>query len=112
MNARDNAVVAADVAENITAEEFRQRVAAVRTAIAGSDLSGLLAFGDCWRGANVGYFTEFRPLDGVSDIANALFVLGPDGSRRYLRTLPGVEVFFFVPDGPARWAVQRRRGGN
>ena len=79
MNARDNSVVAADVAENITAEEFRQRVAAVRTAIAGSDLSGLLAFGDCWRGANVGYFTEFRPLDGVSDIANALFVLGREG---------------------------------
>ena len=37
-----------------------------------------MAFGDCWRGANITYFTEFRPLDGVSDIANAVLLLGVD----------------------------------
>src|SRR3984957_2534424 len=39
---------------------------------------GWLPLANCWRGANVSYFTEFRPLDGVSDIANAVFFLGVD----------------------------------
>ncbi|KAF2488657.1 peptidase M24 [Lophium mytilinum] len=64
--------------ESIQPEEFQQRIATVRKALQPSGLIGLIAFGDCWRGANVCYFTEFRPLDGVSDIANALFFLGVD----------------------------------
>ena len=63
----------------ISADEFRQRVVTVRSALAKAGLAGLVGFGDCWRGANVTYFTEFRPLDGVSDIANAVFLLGADG---------------------------------
>lgn len=64
--------------EGITGDEFRDRIATVRAALETSGLAGLIAFGDCWRGANVTYFTEFRPLDGVSDIANAVFLLGVD----------------------------------
>lgn len=66
-------------AEDITADEFQARIANVRAAVERAGLAGLLAFGDCWRGANVCYFTAFRPLDGVSDIANAVFMLGLDG---------------------------------
>jgi Xaa-Pro aminopeptidase len=65
-------------AEDISADEFRARVATVRAAVDRAGLAGLVAFGDCWRNANVGYFTEFRPLDGVSDIANALLLLAVD----------------------------------
>jgi Xaa-Pro aminopeptidase len=65
--------------EPIGAAEYRARLARTRAGLAAADLAGLIAFGDCWRGANVGYFTEFRPLDGVSDIANALVVLPVDG---------------------------------
>ena len=61
--------------EGISAEEFRSRIEHVSAAIA---KAGLAAFGDCWRGANVTYFTEFRPLDGVSDIANAVVLLGAE----------------------------------
>ena len=64
--------------EGITGDEFRDRIATVRTALETSRFAGLIAFGDCWRGANVTYFTEFRPLDGVSDIANAVFLLSVD----------------------------------
>lgn len=64
--------------ERITPEEFLDRVAIVRVALGKANLAGLLAFGDCWRGANITYFTEFRPLDGVSDIANAVLLLGVD----------------------------------
>lgn len=64
--------------EGISAEEFRQRVVTVRNAVDKAGLVGLVAFGDCWRGANITYFTEFRPLDGVSDIANAVLLLGVD----------------------------------
>lgn len=64
--------------DGISPEEFLGRIATVRSALAKSNLVGLLAFGDCWRGANITYFTEFRPLDGVSDIANAVLLLGVD----------------------------------
>ncbi len=73
-----SAFVAPNDLEAIPATEFRQRIAATRDALIRAGLSGLAAFGDCWRGANVTYFTEFRPLDGVSDIANAVFFLGVD----------------------------------
>jgi Xaa-Pro aminopeptidase len=62
----------------ITREEYVARIDTVRGAVARAGLAGLIAFGDCWRAANVAYFTEFRPLDGVSDIANAVFLLGVD----------------------------------
>ena len=70
--------MASNPADDITADEFRARVASVRAAVAKAGLVGLVAFGDCWRGANICYFTEFRPLDGVSDIANAVLLLGID----------------------------------
>lgn len=58
--------------QRITSEEYRARILKVRGAVESAGLDGLIAFGDCWRSANVSYFTEFRPLDGVSDIANAV----------------------------------------
>lgn len=64
--------------DDITPEEFLSRVATVRNALGKAGLAGLVAFGDCWRGANITYFTEFRPLDGVTDIANAVFLLPAD----------------------------------
>ncbi len=64
--------------ENIPSSEFQERIEKVRNGVKAAGLAGLISFGDCWRGANVCYFTEFRPLDGVSDIANAIFFLGAD----------------------------------
>lgn len=64
--------------EGILPEEFRGRIVKVQAALAQAGLAGLVAFGDCWRAANITYFTEFRPLDGISDIANAVLLLGRD----------------------------------
>lgn len=64
-------------APRISADEYKSRIPKVRAALEGAGLAGLIAFGDCWRSANVSYFTEFRPLDGVSDIANAVIWLSP-----------------------------------
>jgi hypothetical protein len=66
--------------ESIPFSEFEQCITTVRKALQPASLIGLVAFGDCWRGANVCYFTDFRPLDGVSDIANAIFFLGIDSA--------------------------------
>ncbi len=63
----------------ITLDEYRDRIARVSATLPGAELDALCAFGDCWRSANVSYFTEFRPLDGVSDIANALVWLPAGG---------------------------------
>lgn len=64
--------------EQISLAEYRVRIDKIREALRKVGMAGLVAFGDCWRSANVSYFTEFRPLDGVSDIANAVFLLGTD----------------------------------
>jgi Xaa-Pro aminopeptidase len=64
--------------DGISPSEFRERMSNVRNALPRHGLVGLVAFGDCWRGANITYFTEFRPLDGVSDIANAILLVGID----------------------------------
>jgi Xaa-Pro aminopeptidase len=67
-----------DVVEAIQRDEYLARIGTVRSAVERAGLAGLVAFGDCWRSSNISYFTEFRPLDGVSDIANAVFLLGID----------------------------------
>jgi Xaa-Pro aminopeptidase len=64
--------------ESIPPSEYQERIRNVRNGLQSAGLVGLISFGDCWRGANICYFTEFRPLDGVSDIANAIFFLGVD----------------------------------
>jgi len=59
-----------------------------------------------------------RPLQGVLSVAviartgtegdaldDALFVLGPIRSRKYLKRLDDVEMFFFLPDGQKGWTM-------
>jgi thiamine biosynthesis lipoprotein len=59
-----------------------------------------------------------RPVQGLLTVAvlagtgtagdaldDALFVMGPERSRAYLRTLPGVEAFFFLPDSARGWKM-------
>ena len=66
-----------------------------------------------------------RPARGVLSVAvlagsgmagdaldDALFVLGPEGSRGYLSRLAGVEAVFFLPARERAWTLVRRRGGH
>jgi thiamine biosynthesis lipoprotein len=66
-----------------------------------------------------------RPVQGVLSVAvladsgtagdaldDALFVLGPEGSRSYLYRLPGTEALFFLPTATRDWTLVRRRGGT
>jgi FAD:protein FMN transferase len=66
-----------------------------------------------------------RPVQGVLTVAvvassgtagdaldDALFVLGPEGSRAYLKRLSGVEAFFFLPDSTVGWRMVRREGNK
>jgi len=63
-----------------------------------------------------------RPVQGVLSAAvlassgtagdaldDAFFVLGPEGSRAYLRQLRGTEVFFFLPAASGRWTLVHQR---
>ena len=38
---------------------------------------------------------------------DALFVMGPERSRAYLKTLPGTEALFFLPDTRRGWTIVR-----
>lgn len=108
--------------DRIAPGEYRARIATVRTALERAGLSGLIAFGDCWRSANVSYFTEFRPLDGVSDIANAVVWLATDGEPLlfvseqcvdYARSSTLFEVASLRELGSrTRASSAARRGGN
>ena len=66
-----------------------------------------------------------RPVQGILSVAvlassgtagdaldDALFVLGPVHSRKYLKKLPGAEVMFFVPDASGAWTMIRHLGGQ
>ena len=41
---------------------------------------------------------------------DAFFVMGPDRSRTYLRSLAGTEAFFFLPDAARAWKMTRLTG--
>jgi Xaa-Pro aminopeptidase len=60
-------------------DEIERRLRAVQRRAVAAGFGGLLAYADCWRTANVRYFTDFRPLDGVLDIALALLLLPTTG---------------------------------
>jgi Xaa-Pro aminopeptidase len=105
----------------ISTAEYGERLDRTRAAVAAADLVGLVAFGDCWRGANVAYFTEFRPLDGVSDIANALVVLPVNGEatlvvseqcRGYAASVTGFPVRPFRDLDPVLAPLARDPGGR
>ena len=66
-----------------------------------------------------------RPVQGVLTVAvltdsattgdaldDAFFVLGAEGSRAYLRRLPGTEAMFFLPAAPKEWTLVRHQGGS
>ena len=66
-----------------------------------------------------------RPVQGVLTVAvltdratagdaldDAFFVLGPEGSRAYLRRLPRTEAMFFLPAAPKEWTLVRHQGGS
>jgi thiamine biosynthesis lipoprotein ApbE len=62
-----------------------------------------------------------RPAQGMLSVAvlassgtagdaldDAFFVLGPEGSRPYLRQLGDTEVFFFLPEASRGWTMIHR----
>ncbi|NJC21647.1 Xaa-Pro aminopeptidase [Arthrobacter pigmenti] len=55
--------------------EHRRRIGAVQEAMKREGFKLLIAYADCWRTANVRYFTDFRPVDGVHTIAQAVIAL-------------------------------------
>lgn len=65
--------------ERLPDGEIDHRIRAVQQRAADAGLSAVLGYADCWRTANVRYFTDFRPVDGVHDIALALLLLPTTG---------------------------------
>jgi FAD:protein FMN transferase len=66
-----------------------------------------------------------QPVQGILSVAvmtgtgtdgdaldDALFVLGPEESRAYLRHYPDADAFFFLPDGHGGWTVVREKGSQ
>jgi Xaa-Pro aminopeptidase len=102
-----------DRPDTIPLSEIEGRLAAVKTRTSAAGLAGVLGYADCWRTSNVRYFTDFRPLDGVHDIALGLIYLPVDGAPilfvgegclEYAESVTHFEVETFA-------ALERRLGG-
>jgi Xaa-Pro dipeptidase len=96
---------AAPTPKALPAQEIERRLRAVRRRAAEGGFGAVLAYADCWRTANVRYFTDFRPLDGVLDIALALLLLPTagepvllvgDGCLEYARSVSHFRVESFA----------------
>lgn len=74
--------------------EFEDRMRRIRSSLEKTTLGGLLAYADCWRASNVGFFTSFRPLDGVGDYPMAVVLLPRHGDPE-----------LFVAEGAKGWAT-------
>jgi Xaa-Pro aminopeptidase len=108
-----------DFSTDLPASEVQERIARTRRAVADRAMGGLLAYADALRTANVGYFTDFRPLDGISDIAMSVMLLPLDDDptlfvgNSCLAWAEGVTNFRVkalseLPDAVARWAANDR----
>jgi Xaa-Pro aminopeptidase len=60
--------------------EIESRLAATQAALVAEGADLLIGYADCWRTANVRYFTDFRPVDGVHAIAQALIMIPASGN--------------------------------
>ncbi|MCU1637887.1 MAG: peptidase [Microbacteriaceae bacterium] len=94
--------------------EIASRIRATQQAMNREGLGVLICFADCWRTANVRYFTDFRPVDGVHGIAQAVVVVpaqgeptlfAGDGCVDYARseTLFDTDVLDGLPAYLGRW---------
>jgi Xaa-Pro aminopeptidase len=102
-------------------QEITNRIASTQRAMKAEGVDLLLGYADCWRTANVRYFTDFRPVDGVHGIAQAVIVVPADGDPTlfagdgcvdYARseTLFDVDSLDVLPAFLSRWADGRPAG--
>lgn len=110
-----------DLSHGLPAGEIRARIDRTRAAVASQGIGALLAYGDALRTANVGYFTDFRPLDGVSDIAMGVVLLPLDAEptvfvggsclswAEEVTEFPAKDLRE-LPDAVASWARKDRNG--
>ena len=68
-------MISSSIPRSIPTEEIEGRLRETRTRLAKEGFAALLAYADTWRTANVRYFTDFRGIDGVHDIARALLLV-------------------------------------
>ncbi|WP_152192105.1 M24 family metallopeptidase [Georgenia satyanarayanai] len=57
------------------ASEHVERQRRLRSAMAEENIDVLVCYGDAWRTANTRYFTDFRPVDGINGIEQAVVLL-------------------------------------
>lgn len=75
--------------------EFTHRLHRIRELLDRDNLDGLVCYADAWRTANVRYFTDFRPVDGINGIEQAIVVVPVDG-----------EPVLYVADGTLGFASE------
>lgn len=108
-----------DFSNDLPVSEVQTRIARTRRAVADRSMGGLLAYADALRTANVGYFTDFRPLDGISDIAMSVVLLPLDDDPTLFVgnsclawagevTNFRVKALSALPDAVAHWAANDR----
>lgn len=78
--------------EDITPDEYRERVERTKKKVVEDKLDALLVFGDCYRMSNVRWLVDFRTIDGIYPQPEIVFIA------------PGSDPVFFLPDSQIRSA--------
>ena len=83
----------------IDREELRDRVARIQAAMREGGYGALVLYGDSTRTSNVRYVVDFRPIDGYTDISQAVVLVPAEGQPELfvsqMNLLWGLEVSWF-----------------
>jgi Xaa-Pro aminopeptidase len=78
--------------EDITGQEYMERVERAKRKVVEDGLDALLVFGDCYRMSNVRWLVDYRTIDGIYPQPMIVFIA------------PGSNPVFFLPDSQIRSA--------
>ena len=83
----------------IDREELRDRVARIQAAMREGGYGALVLYGDSTRTSNVRYVVDFRPIDGYTDISQAVVLVPAEGQPELfvsqMNLLWGLEASWF-----------------
>ena len=114
-------MISSSTPRSIPTAEIGARLRETRARLSSGGFAALLAYADTWRTANVRYFTDFRGIDGVHDIARALIFIPLSGEPalfvgggclEYARSASTFPVHTFASLQPelARWSKTAESG--
>ncbi|MHB8276184.1 MAG: M24 family metallopeptidase [Candidatus Humimicrobiaceae bacterium] len=75
--------------EEITGDDYKERVARTQKKVAGEGYDALLVFGDCYRMSNIRWLVDYRTIDGIYPQPELIFLTPKENPVLFI---PGSEI--------------------